>query len=263
MKAFRRHSELRKVLGFPLLLIFWGAFPSFGQEVGGDSSTGWPGLPASVQRLQVVEHWAYALGYDERFEQAAWTQHMICRATCGVRAVERSDNFRADPKVRTGSAGPKDFSGSGYDRGHLAPAADFAWSARAMSESFFMSNMSPQTPGFNRGIWKQLEEAVRDWACSRDTLYVISGPILTEDLDELGSGVAIPDWYFKVIYDPSPTPTAIAFLLRNASGTPPLSRYAVSIDEVESRTGLDFLPLLPEEIERELEQMPAPVRKWF
>ena len=99
---------------------------TWAQEVGGEGAAGWPGLPQSSQRLQTVEHWAYALGYDDRFEQAAWTQHMLCRATCGYRAAERKDDFRVDPKVRSGSAGPRDYSGSGYDRGHLAPAADFA-----------------------------------------------------------------------------------------------------------------------------------------
>lgn len=236
---------------------------TWAQDVGGEGAAGWPGLPQSSQRLQTVEHWAYALGYDDRFEQAAWTQHMLCRATCGYRAAERKDDFRVDPKVRSGSAGPRDYSGSGYDRGHLAPAADFAWSVRAMSESFFMSNMSPQAPSFNRGIWKQLEEAVRDWACDRDTLYVVSGPLLTEDLDELASGVAIPDWYFKVVYDPFPTPTAIAFLLRNAAGTGPLSTYAVTIDEVERRTGLDLFPELPEALEDAIEGAPPQPRRWF
>jgi endonuclease G len=92
--------------------------------------------------------------------------------------TKRKDNFRSDPKVKTGSAALSDYKGSGYDRGHLAPAADFKWSATAMSESFYMSNMSPQVPGFNRGIWKNIESTVRNWAVENDEIYIVTGPVL-------------------------------------------------------------------------------------
>ena len=96
--------------------------------------------------------------------------------------VSRSDDFRADPEIITGSAALVDYRGSGYDRGHLAPAADMKWSEEAMSESFYMSNMSPQAPGFNRGIWKSLESRVRSWAVENGTVYVVTGGILSPGL---------------------------------------------------------------------------------
>jgi endonuclease G len=85
----------------------------------------------------------------------------------------RTNDFREDYKVTTGSASLSDFKGSGYDRGHLAPAGDMKWSSTAMSESFYMSNMSPQKPGFNRGIWKKLESRKLPWF-SRSTSRIIS-----------------------------------------------------------------------------------------
>lgn len=88
--------------------------------------------------------------------------------------IGRTDNFRPDPLVETGSASLADYKGSGYDRGHLAPAGDMKWSQKVMSESFFMSNMSPQTPGFNRGIWRSLESLVRTWAAENEDIYVVS-----------------------------------------------------------------------------------------
>lgn len=113
---------------------------------------------------QVVKHTFFALSYANSYEQAEWVAYELTKSHLIGKAEERSGNFRPDPGVKLGSAAPDDYQGSGYDRGHLAPAADMAFDKTAMSESFFMSNMSPQEPGFNRGIWKELEGHVRDFA---------------------------------------------------------------------------------------------------
>jgi endonuclease G len=153
--------------------------------------------------------------------------------------------------VYAGSATPDDYSRSGYDRGHLAPSADFRWDEQAQSESFFMSNMSPQTPAFNRGIWKHLEEQVRDWAKELDTVYVITGPVLSSGLQTIGSSnVAVPEYYYKVILDHKESKTeAIGFILRNEGSKESLADFAVSVDSVEKITGIDFFPMLPDSIE--------------
>jgi len=119
----------------------------------------------------IVEHSAYSLGYNEDHDQATWVAYTLTGAQATSKLYERTDIFRDDPAVVTGSATLADYKGSGYDRGHLAPARDMTWSRTAMSESFYMSNMSPQIPGFNRGIWKQLESQVRQYAVDRGLIY--------------------------------------------------------------------------------------------
>ena len=119
------------------------------------------------------------------------------------RAAKRGDDFRPDPAVPTGSATPQDYTRSGYDRGHLAPAADMSFSAKAMSESFYMSNMSPQAPQFNRGIWSKLEKQVRHFATKEKRIVVVTGPILPAEKNiTIGANkVTVPQYYYKVIYD--------------------------------------------------------------
>ncbi len=122
---------------------------------------------------QIIEHSAYILQYNEKYEHAEWVIYLLTQDRVAD-SFERTDNFRPDPKVITGSASLADYKGSGYDRGHLAPAADMKWSENVMSESFFMSNMSPQKPGFNRGIWKSLESIVRTWAIENNEIYIVT-----------------------------------------------------------------------------------------
>ena len=204
----------------------------------------------------VVEHDGFTINYDERNEQATWVAYKLERINLENAKYERKDNFREDPKVRTGSAAPDDYRKSGFDRGHLAPAADFTWSENALSETFFMSNMSPQVPGFNRGIWKKLEEQVRDWARENSILYVVTGPIIKSREKRIGKNkVTVPQSYYKVVLDiQEPELKGIAFIMSNEKSNGAILDFAVSIDKVEEATGLDFFPLLPDEIEAELEK---------
>jgi endonuclease G len=211
-------------------------------------------MPAHATNAQIVVHQAYTLQYDEAHEQAAWVLYRITEEQLN-RSVDRSDDFRSDPGVATGSATLGDYRGSGYDRGHMAPAAAMAWSPEAMSESFFLSNMSPQDPGFNRGIWRLLEQAVRDFARLHGELFVVTGPVLTEDLPTIGSnGISIPQLYYKVLIDiQGPDVGGIAFVLPNESSDGPLTSFAVSIDAVEDLTGLNFFPILADSLEETIE----------
>ena len=156
--------------------------------------------------------------------------------------VRRTDDFRRDRAVTTGSATLADYRHSGYDRGHLAPAAAMAWSQGVMSESFYLSNMSPQDPGFNRGIWRQLEARVRDWADLHGEVFVVTGPVLESELPTIGpSGVSVPAYYYKVVVDLRPPGVeGIGFILPNGSANQSIGRYTVSIDSVEAFTGIDF-----------------------
>ncbi len=131
---------------------------------------------------------------------------------------ERGDDFRSDPLIPSESASLNDYRGSGYDRGHLIPAADLSWSEEAMSGSFYLSNMSPQEGQFNRGIWSKLEATVRNFADTEGSIYVVTGPVLSDGpYDTIGENeVSIPNQYYKVILDyREPDLKSIAFLLPN------------------------------------------------
>ena len=205
----------------------------------------------------------FTLCYREEYEQAEWVAYCITEAEL-VKEAERSNEFHADTKISTGSATPEDYSRSGYDRGHLAPAADMAFSKAAMRDSFNMSNMSPQAPQFNRGIWKNLEEQVRKWVHTFGALYVVSGPILDKDAysyKAIGKNqVAVPEYYYKVLMAKSGERIiAVAFILPNDKDKGSIWDYAVSVDEAEEKTGLDFFYLLDDAREKAAEKAFSPL----
>lgn len=204
--------------------------------------------PALAEGDSVYTYTGFHLVYNEEFEQPAWIAYILTREKVLSGTESRTENFRADRAISTGSATPGDYLRSGYDRGHLAPAADMKWSPAAMSESFLMSNMSPQTPGFNRGVWSRLEAKVRDWAVENDSILVITGPVFSGIEEFIGANnVGVPKYYYKIVADISPPDyKIIAFLLGNRSSTADLFSFAVSVDSVESVTGLDFFHSHPD-----------------
>jgi len=212
-------------------------------------------LPAITNKDAIVTHLGYSLSYNEKHEQANWVAYELT-AEETQRGVTRTNDFRPDNAVTTGSATNADYQASGYDRGHMAPAADMSWNVQAMEESFFYSNMSPQVPGFNRGIWKKLEERVRQWALENRNIYVVTGPVLTGDLPVIGpEKVSVPRYYYKVILDyTQPELKGIGFIMPNASSTRPLESYAVPIDSVEKVTGINFFSALPDKQEQAIEK---------
>jgi endonuclease G len=212
-------------------------------------------LPLMKGNIPIIKHLGYAFQYSEKHEQAFWVGYELTKKET-EKAFERTDEFIPDPAVSTGTATVADYAKSGYDRGHLAPAADMGWSQQAMAESFYFSNMSPQEPGFNRGIWKNLEEQVRTWAKAYDSIYVVTGPVLKDGLVQLGpNGVSIPKYYYKVILDNTGDDAkAIGFLMPNQASKEPLEKFAVSVDQVEQETGIDFFNKLPDSRENAFEK---------
>jgi endonuclease G len=211
--------------------------------------------PALLPNEKIISHTGYSFVYSEEHEQAKWIAYELTKEETN-NLFERTDKFLVDPMVSTGTAQNSDYLKSGYDKGHLAPAADMGWSALTMKESFYFSNMSPQLPGFNRGVWKRLEELMRSWAIDNKAIYIVTGPLLSQGLPTIGSnGVSIPNYYYKVILDyTQPEIHAIGFVLPNASSSASLNTFAVSIDEVEKQTGIDFFPALPDDQETKLEK---------
>lgn len=236
------------------------------------------GLPALQAQDQLVPHAAMVLAYAEQFEQARWVAHMITQdVTKGT--VFRTNDFRVDEKVTTGSAVEEDYflkklkadssfeyDGFGYDRGHLAPSADFRWSKTALSESYYYSNMSPQLAAFNRGSWGELEDAIRGYLYRNNntSLYVLTGPVLTSDLPTVPRAknkVAVPRQYWKVVADLT-NKKGIGFLMPNENITKVLGTFAVPINDIEKLTGLNFFNKLPEALQEELESQRS-INDWL
>lgn len=213
-------------------------------------------IPFTSPKDNIITHKGYSLLYNEKHEQADWVAYELTKEET-TKLYERTDKFIIDPNVKSGSASDKDYEGSGYDRGHLAPASDMGWSSSTMSESFYYSNMSPQEPSFNRGIWKKLEELVRTWAIENKAIYIVTGPVLTNDLQSIGPDkVSVPKYFYKVILDYSePNIKSIGFILPNSESKDQLQNFAVSIDSVEKLTGIDFFPLLQDDQEEQIEKV--------
>jgi endonuclease G len=207
------------------------------------------GYPATHTTDTILTYTGFTIGYNEAFEQAAWVAYVLTREEVLSDSVIRNDRFRADTMIISGSAELSDYRGSGYDRGHLAPAADMRWSNRAMDESFLLSNMSPQEPSFNRGIWKRLEEKVREWALEKDSIYILTGPVLNSVVEVIGANdVGVPGSYFKVLVDLSPPDhDMVAFLLPHEGSSSDPVIYAITVDSLESVTGYDFFAWAPDQ----------------
>ena len=219
------------------------------------------GIPGPADTI--VDRPGYALGYIEYHEQAAWVVYRLTAEEITTKAAARTNDFRADPDIPTGSATPDDYKRSGYDRGHLAPAADMSYSIRTMSDSFYMSNISPQRPGFNRRIWKKLESTVRKFALAEKDMYIVTGPILPKNktLTIGPNEVTVPDALYKIVYDRTPPQKMIAFIIPDAESSAPLQSFVVTVDCVEETTGLDFFSELPQPLQENLESTIS-IDKW-
>lgn len=189
----------------------------------------------------IIHHSFFSLVYNDSAEQAEWVAYRLIRDDFNS-DISRTNDFREDTTIVKGSASLEDYAGSGYDRGHIAPAAIMKRSRSIMSESFLLSNISPQLPSFNRGIWKRMEEKIRFWAERCDSLFVISGPILDQPIDVIGPNkVAVPSAFFKtVIAFKGDQVTGIAFLMPHIASSESLYSFATSIDKIEEIKGLDF-----------------------
>ena len=170
--------------------------------------------------------------------------------------LERMGDFIQDSSVK-GCPSPQDYAGSGLDRGHLVPAGDLKWSQNAMLQSFMLTNVAPMHKALNEGGWAKLEEKVREWTARESTLLVFTGPVVSDGDTSLTNGqVTVPSAYYKVIMAPCVRPVrAIAFIYPNGHSGGRLRQYAVSVDEVERRTDLDFFPYLPAEEQHRLESV--------
>lgn len=223
---------------------------------------------AARRAEQIISHTAFHISYNKEYKVPNWVFYELTREeTYGK--LERSNNFLEDPAIRFADAAHlDDYRHSGWDRGHMAPSMDMNWDAEVLDECYLLSNMCPQGHDFNAGIWLDLEHQVRYWAKRDSAICVVCGPVLPKSKDEnyrtLGKGkVLIPEYFYKIVLAPfAKKPRAIAFIMPNKQQDAKISTFAVTVDSVESLTGIDFFPILPDYIEDAIESQ-INLRDWF
>lgn len=203
---------------------------------------------------QIISHTGYTVSYNREWRLPNWVAYELTRQETQGKE-KRTDRFIADPLAEGTIATNSDYTRSGYDKGHMAPAADMKWSDVVMKESFYFSNICPQHPQLNRRRWKDLEEKIRDWAVADSAIIIVCGPILSNHPRTIGKNkISVPERFFKVILAPyASPPRAIGFLFENKSSTNPLRTYVVSVNSIESITQMDFFAPLPDELEELIE----------
>lgn len=203
---------------------------------------------------QIIKHTYYIVSYSEKDEQPEWVAYKIANTNFNNH-IARTNDYREDPYIKSGSATPNDYSDSGYDMGHLAPAKTMSKNLTSMSESFYLTNICPQTPSFNRGIWKRLEEKVRYWAAINDSIYEVTGPILDHPIGHIGeNNVTVPRAFYKALLRfKNGKVKGIGFIMPNEKSDKSIYSYAVAIDEIEEMTGIDFYYKLDKPIQNSVE----------
>ena len=212
---------------------------------------------------QILKRTGYVASYNKTTLLPNWVAwHLTAERTEG--SAKRSGvDFAEDTEVPEPRATDWDYYNSGYDRGHMCPAADNKWSKKAMEESFIFTNMCPQNGNLNRGDWNEMEMACRKWAKKYGDLYIVCGPILYKGKHKtIGKNkVVVPEAFFKVVLRTGDDPQAIGFIYKNTSGNRPKDSYVNTVDEVERITGIDFFPSLPDDVEKNVEAT-ADIANW-
>lgn len=205
-----------------------------------------------------LDQYGYSVSYNPQLFIPNWVAWELNEEKL-IERESRSNKFLPNPKLPDDKAVTTDeYKGSGWDRGHMCPAADNRWHWRAMDESFYMTNICPQHHNLNRGDWKELEDACRRWA-AEEPVYIVCGPIMyrTPKYGYIGKRfkIRVPDAFFKVVLTglESGKPRAIGFIYKNEAGNNKLDKYVNSVDEVERITSIDFFPSLPDDVEKKVE----------
>lgn len=211
-------------------------------------------MPSYIEDATILEKHGFTIGFAKKYKNAYWVAYKLdCKETNGK--IERGNYFREDEILGKYSPNTDDYYLSGYDKGHLIPAGDNTSDSLAMHDSFLMSNVSPQVPSFNRGIWKTLESQVRDWACKYDSLYIITGPVLNNSLPRLGKGkIAIPDYFYKsiLLYNKD-YQSIITFYMYQYTKDENLFDFVITTDSLETILGFDLFSNLDNKVENVLE----------
>lgn len=211
-------------------------------------------LPYYDETHDVYHYTGFTLRYEEKYELATWVAYELEPAEL-IKVTKSKPAFMPDPFIKSGSAEGSDYKGSGYERGHLAPAADMRWSEEALVESYYYSNIAPQKRSLNGGGWKSLEEKIRKWVQTFGPIQIVTGPIFSDNAKRIGPNkMAVPQWYFKAVLAKFKDEyIAAAYIFPNSKANNAIGVYMVTIDEVEKKTGLNLFHKLPDKIEDVIE----------
>lgn len=225
----------------------------------GDKTHVYGGAPAGAAPVRVLVNTGYVVGYSDALGNPLWAAYRVSDIDLKD-APPRPDDFRPDDRT-TARIDSGVYNRSGYDRGHMAPNYAIAtrYGRTAQEETFLMSNITPQKHSLNAGLWKDLEHRIAtNYPARFGEVWVIAGPIFGPRPEKLRRRVAIPDAFFMIIVDESDGRVrAEAFVMPQDATGNDLEKYLVSVDEIEQRTGLDFLAALPDEAENALEAKKA------
>lgn len=218
-----------------------------------------PDVPSPL-KSQIKSYSGFTLSFNPDNRTPNWVGwELLASETDGQQS--RSNKFWQDESLRNCPTS-EDYSRSGYDRGHMCPAADQKWSAQAMADCFVMANMCPQDHALNAGAWQTLEKKERAWAKRDGAIVIVAGPIYESSDKKRINGIRVPSAFFKVLCAPYiDEPRAIAFVYPNMTSPGNMEQYAMSVDEVEKITGFDFFPTLPDKLENEIESKYS-FREW-
>lgn len=204
---------------------------------------------------QIINYIGHTISYNSKYLLPSWVAYeLTSNEVAGT--IPRASKFLCDPTVQGKQANDDDYKYSGWDRGHMCPAADMKWSLQAMKESFYYTNICPQNPNLNRGDWKDLEEKCRELAQQYGEIYITCGAIVGQAVNgTIGlNKVVIPDAFYKVmLIETSNNYECIGFYFENKAGNNDLEYYARTVDEIEMITDIDFFAALDDVVEQQIE----------
>lgn len=216
-------------------------------------------MPADLHGVpeRIIEHIGYTVSFNREHNNPNYVAWELA-ADEAVGTVPRSNNFAPDPDVPAPhQVTTNDYKGCGYDRGHMAPAADMKWSYEAMRECFYMSNICPQNHSLNAGSWQVLEEACRRWAKQEGSVYIVCGPVYRGVKHKtIGKEhiITVPEGFFKVVLSlQKGKEKAIGFYYSNNDSRQPMEQTAMSVDDIEEITGMNFFVNVKDDIEDRVE----------
>jgi len=210
--------------------------------------------PLSGVSEQIIKKKAYIVSYNKDTRIPNWVAwHLTSDHSDG--SIGRSNAFYEDEEVPVPRATSEDYRGSGWSRGHMCPAGDNKWDVEAMNQSFSLINVCPQDASLNSGLWNSIEIDCRNWAKRFQDIYIICGPVFyKQEHEQIGNNkVYVPEAFFKVVLCLNGEPKGMGFVVKNNAGTKKRDLYYNSIDQIERITGIDFFPILPDDLENEIE----------
>ena len=217
-----------------------------------------PAVTKSSPFETIIEYEGFTVSYNQSLRIPNWVFYELTAEETTGPFSRKGKDFQQDPSACVSQADAYDYRGSGWSRGHMAPAADFKWSDTAMSETFYYTNICPQDRELNNRYWNTLENKVRSWANQFGRVYVVTGPIIGKNVNgTVGThGVIVPDAFFKAILAPTADGwTSIAFVMENTPDQRLFKDCATTVNTVEKLTGFDFFSSLDDAVEESVEDL--------